>query len=108
MAQRLGVHRHEEWAVRCLTFDFHERKLGDGRVQRILGVCVSPSLLIVFLPNSCLKHLSEFRMEDTHFLHFFLLIMHRYGVTGFSLRESTNKSLSLSFLSFFSKKKTEP
>ena len=50
MAQRLGVHRHEEWAVRCLTFDFHERKLGDGRVQRILGVRVSPSLLIVFLP----------------------------------------------------------
>lgn len=50
MAQRLGVHRHEEWAVRCLTFDFHERELRDGRVQRILGVCVSPSLLIVFLP----------------------------------------------------------
>ena len=50
MAQRLGVHRHEEWAVGCLTFDFHERKLGDGRVQRILGVCVSLSLLIVFLP----------------------------------------------------------
>lgn len=50
MAQGLGVHGHEERAVGCLTFDVHERKLGGGRVQRILGVRVSPSLLTGFLP----------------------------------------------------------
>lgn len=50
VAQRLGVHGHEERAVGRFAFDVHERKLGDGRFQRILGVRVSQPLLIVFLP----------------------------------------------------------
>lgn len=47
MAQRLGVHGHEERAVGCLALDVHERELGDGGVQRAQ---LSPPLLIVLLP----------------------------------------------------------
>lgn len=50
MAQGLGVHRHEERAVGRLALDVHERKLGHGRLQRVLRVRGSPPLLIVFLP----------------------------------------------------------
>lgn len=50
MAQRLGVHGHEERTVGCFTFYVHERKLGNGRFQRILSMYLSPFLLIVLLP----------------------------------------------------------
>jgi hypothetical protein len=50
VAERLGVHGHEERTVGCFTFYIHERKLGRGRFQRVLHMCPSPPLLIVLLP----------------------------------------------------------
>lgn len=50
MAQRLGVHRHEERTVWRFAFYIHERKWGNRRFQRILSVQLPPPLLVVLLP----------------------------------------------------------
>lgn len=50
MAERLGVDRHEERTVGCLTFYVHERKLGNGRFKRVGSLGVSSFLFMVLLP----------------------------------------------------------
>ena len=58
MAQRLGIHGHEERAVGRFAFYVHERQLGNGGVQRVQ---LSPPLLIVLLPLLVLV-LDEFKV----------------------------------------------
>lgn len=69
MAQRLGVHRHEERTVGRFAFYIHERKWGNRRFQRVLSVQFPPPWLAVLLPLLVLV-LNKFKVI-VHQVYFF-------------------------------------
>lgn len=69
MAQRLGVHGHEERTVGCFAFYIHERELGPGGLGSVRGVQLSPPLPRVLLPLLVLM-LDKFKViiDQVYFL----------------------------------------